>query len=174
RIEFPHPQVPGSTLEYHRVLGCDVRFEQPRCAVVLPLATSTLPSRLANPAVARALRETIADLLAGRSLAARVAVTIRHRLSDGDTTTRAAIAQTQGLSVRSLERGLHAEGVSLRVLRRDTQLVIARDLLASSNLTIKEVAARVGFSGTAPFDRAFKACQGVSPQDFRRLVESRA
>src|SRR5262249_34540595 len=88
--------------------------------------------------------------------------------------TRGALARTQGLSVRSFQRRLQAEGVSLRGLRRDTQLLMARDLLASSKLTIKEIAARVGFSGTAPFDRAVKAYQGVSPQDFRLRAANRA
>src|SRR5262249_10781706 len=146
RVEFPHAPGGGNTLEYRRVLGCDVRFEQPHCAVVLPRASLSERSRQANPAVARALREALADQLVARTgptLAARVAAMIRHRVSEGGAATRRALAQTQGLSVRSLQRRLHAEGVSLRGLRRDTQLLMARDLLASSKLTIKEIAARV-------------------------------
>jgi AraC-like DNA-binding protein len=177
RVEFPHAPGRGNTLEYRRLLGCDVRFEQPHCAVVLPRASLSLRSRQANPAVARALREALVDQLVARtgpSLAARVAAMIRHCLAKGGAATKGTLAQTQGLSARSLQRRLQAEGVSLRVLRRDTQLVMARDLLASSKLTIKEIAARVGFSGTAPFDRAFKAFHGISPQDFRHGAANRA
>jgi len=140
-------------------------------------ATLALRSRLASPSVEGALRRTIDALRAtreGAALSARVPATVYLRLWMGEAATEGAIAKALGLSVRSLQRGLRTEGASLRSLRRETQLSVAQEILASSDMSIKEVAARVGFSSTASFDHAFKALRGVSPQRFRAFGAQRS
>src|SRR5262245_57749766 len=176
-VHFPHPARPGSASEYRRVLGCEVRFAEPRCEIFVPAAILRLPSKLASPSVASALRRTIDALRATRvnaALSERVPATVYLRLSMGEAATEGTIAKALGVSVRSLQRGLRTEGASLRVLRRDTQLAFAQEVLTSSDLSIKEVAARVGFSSTAAFDHAFKALWGVSPGHFRTFGPKRA
>jgi AraC-like DNA-binding protein len=176
-VHLQHSEKPGNVAEYRRVLGCEVRFSQPHCAIFVSPATLQLRSRLASPSVESALRRTIDALhetRAGAALSARVPATVYLRLWMGEAASEGAIAKALGLSVRSLQRGLRTEGASLRSLRRETQLAVAQEILASSQMSIKEIAARVGFSSTASFDHAFKALRGVSPQRFRAFGAQRS
>jgi len=176
-VHFPHSARTGTVSEYRRVLGCEVHFAQPHCAVFLPPGILTQPSTLASPSVESALRRTIDDLRATRAktaLSEQVPATVYMRLWMGEAATEGAIAKALGLSVRSLQRGLATEGASLRTLRRNTQVAVAQEILTSSDLSIKEVAARVGFSSTAAFDHAFKALLRVSPGRFRAVGARRA
>lgn len=50
---------------------------------------------------------------------------------------------------------------------RSLRMARARDLLESTDLTISEVARRVGYGDPAHFSRAFKRSEGISPNAFR-------
>ena len=52
--------------------------------------------------------------------------------------------------------------------RTDLLIMNAQRLLASSELSISEVADRLGFTSETYFRRVFKAKVGVSPRDFRK------
>ncbi len=64
---------------------------------------------------------------------------------------------------RAFKRAL-GESVGSYILRR--RLVVAKDLLVSSGMSVKEVAASVGFRDQSYFSRVFKREEGVSPTDF--------
>ena len=49
----------------------------------------------------------------------------------------------------------------------------ARRLLASSDATLEEIAARLGFSSPFHFSRAFKRANGVAPDHWRRQLAQR-
>ncbi|MEU3459290.1 AraC family transcriptional regulator [Streptomyces sp. NPDC006733] len=55
-------------------------------------------------------------------------------------------------------------------LIRARQILEAKRLIAGTNLTIRQVAAEVGFADPAYFSRFFRRETGVSPGDFRRAV----
>lgn len=77
------------------------------------------------------------------------------------------LARTFGLSIATFRRRLQVEGTSLIKLRQAKRFEIAVDLLSRSRLTIKEIAARLHFSDTATFRRAFRLWAGRSPRAFR-------
>jgi len=56
--------------------------------------------------------------------------------------------------------------------QRELRVDEARSLLLSTNLLVKEVAARVGFSDVFYFSRSFKRMIGMSPTEFRRRHQS--
>jgi len=47
---------------------------------------------------------------------------------------------------------------------------LARELLRNQNLSIKEVAAQVGYKDSFYFSRIFKLVTGVAPQDYRNMI----
>lgn len=74
------------------------------------------------------------------------------------------IAAEAGITADHL-RELFRDRFGLRPVeyRRGLQLVRARDLLAGSNLNVKQVAREVGFSDPLYFSRVFKRQFGISP-----------
>lgn len=77
------------------------------------------------------------------------------------------LAEMFGLTPATLRRRIAGEGTTLIALRKACRLEAALDLLQGSNLSIKEIAARVQFNDTATFRRAFRAWTGKSPTAFR-------
>jgi AraC-like DNA-binding protein len=76
-------------------------------------------------------------------------------------------ARALALSERSLRRRLAEEGWSYSAILQESQLRLARQLLADPTRPIKEVAFAVGFASSAAFHRAFKRWTGASPVTFR-------
>ncbi len=92
-----------------------------------------------------AAREAVADLL------------------DRGEATPAAVAARLAMSERTLQRRLHAEGTSLREVVSDVRIDLAQQLLRAGGMTVEQVAARLRFSDTATFRRAFKRRTGTTP-----------
>jgi AraC-like DNA-binding protein len=69
---------------------------------------------------------------------------------------------------RSFQRFLTENGTSFRQMRDELRRAMATDLLSNSDKTIAEVAARVGHSSPAAFDRAFKRWTGETPSNYRK------
>lgn len=78
------------------------------------------------------------------------------------------IAEIFGLTTATLRRRLASEGWTLLKLRECCREEVAVELLAGSKLTIKQIAARVQFSDSATFRRAFRKWTGQSPSDYRK------
>lgn len=64
---------------------------------------------------------------------------------------------------RILNREVH---VSFRRMLRQVRIEEAKNLLATSRLSVKEVAARVGFSDSHYFSRVFKEITGAKPSEY--------
>lgn len=74
-------------------------------------------------------------------------------------------------SVRTFTRRLQEEGSSFRDLRSEIQLDIAKRLLRKSQLPIKTIVEKSGFTSPAAFSRAFHAAIGQTPLEYRKGAE---
>ena len=72
-----------------------------------------------------------------------------------------------GMSVRTLQRGLAAAGVSHEVLVAQTRFATAAAVLERTNAKILDLALDLGYSDHANFTRAFRRWAGCSPQEYR-------
>jgi AraC-like DNA-binding protein len=87
--------------------------------------------------------------------------------ADGDFSLH-GLAERLGLSSRQTARLVRGEtGRSFRQLKADARLERARTLLASSELSILEVALRAGWNSTSQFHEAFRQRAGVTPARYR-------
>lgn len=78
------------------------------------------------------------------------------------------VAKEVPISPVRLSRILNQEvGVSFRQLLRHIRIEEAKRMLAMKRYSIKEVAARVGFSDSHYFSRSFKDLAGLSASDYR-------
>ena len=78
------------------------------------------------------------------------------------------IAQALGVSLQKLNRHFQqASGKSLGEFLRTQRICRARDLLNTSQLSIKEIAAARGFSSPQTFSRTFKQMLKIPPRRYR-------
>jgi AraC-like DNA-binding protein len=76
-----------------------------------------------------------------------------------------------GMSVRTLQRGLAAGGVSHEVLVAQMRFATAAAVLERTNAKILDLALDLGYSDHANFTRAFRRWAGCSPQEYRSTHE---
>jgi AraC-like DNA-binding protein len=77
------------------------------------------------------------------------------------------LAADLGTSIRTLERSLARENLSVRLLKQEVQMKTAKEML-SMGVRAKEVAAKVGFEDVTAFSRAFHKWTGISPSHFKK------
>jgi len=88
-------------------------------------------------------------------------------LREGNVTVRRA-AQQLGISPRSLQRQLTETGASFSELVAEVRLETACHLLTESELSIAEIACRLGYSGPSSFSRIFMRLMKIQPAVYRR------
>ena len=147
-----------------RLLGCRVRFNQPRSAIIFSADDLHLPVRPpANPPEADL--SAAANRL-GLGFADRARAAIRSRLADPGL-DRAAVAAALGMSSRTFNRRLADQGLSFAALLRDTRYRTARQLLATSETRLGAIAVALGYPDQSAFSRAFRQWSGQSPRLWR-------
>lgn len=167
-VSFRHAPL-GDPAEHAEFFGVAPRFEAPRNALVLDLATLALPVHGAE----LALRSPLLRLLDARvsapsepDVVATIRAELKRRLPRG--TDKAEVARALGLSPRTLARRLQEVGTRYNVVLDETRQQMARDLLASPSLAVYEVALLLGYSEPSTFHRAFRRWTGESPDAWRR------
>jgi AraC-like DNA-binding protein len=169
-VSFQHPQ-PTDTAEHQRIFRAPVHFAQPRNELVLDRALLALPLARADAGLCAVLERHAQELLARLPQHDDTTAQVRRLLGDalagGDPNIN-TVARQLGLSARTLQRKLRAEGTAyqdvLAAMRRD----LARRYLREREMAVCEVAYLLGFSGPSAFHRAFRRWTGVTPKEFRQ------
>ena len=167
-VRFLHAAPPAPVIEANaEMLGLVPAFGQDRCEIVYP-DVRELPVPGARPALATVVEEQLEAML--QALERGAPVTARARAVIGDllaagTCTVDALARSVHMSRRSLERTLAEEGTSAGTLIEDERK--QRALAWLPQLSIEEVAARLGYSDARAFARAFKRWTGLAPSEAR-------
>lgn len=77
------------------------------------------------------------------------------------------IASELALSTRTMHRRLREEATSLRDLKEEAKLELAKQELMRGRTPIKRIAEIAGFRNEKSFSRAFRSWTGASPREFR-------
>jgi AraC-like DNA-binding protein len=171
-VDLAHPPV-GDPGEWERVFGCPVRFGARRNVLRFPAAALKRVPVAANRAVAAQIKRYNAALLArvtSDRIGDRVADMVRMLLLDGLRADRFLVARRLGMSERTLKRRLLKDGTTFKGLRDGVRAETAQALLSNRSLKVETVARSVGFTGTAPFSKAFARWSGVSPARYRERL----
>jgi AraC-like DNA-binding protein len=152
------------------MFGCPVYANRSWAGLALPRETVQIPLKRRDP-VLRGMLERQADTVAtGMPEIGGVALEVRHalmaRLTKGQIDID-VIARDLGTSSRTLQRRLSAAGLSYQQLLDGVRREIADRYLATTSLSIGEVAYLLGYSEPAAFHRAFKRWHDLTPQGFR-------
>ncbi len=165
---FPFPQ-PAHVSVYPTIFCKELRFGAPRAEIEFDARYLDLPiardeSDL-NAMLKRALPLTVLPYRRDRLLVDHVRQLLREpkRRFAGADDLAAALA----LSTRTLHRRLQAEGASLRELKEESRIELAKQALARRRDPIKRVAHAAGFRNEKSFSRAFRSWTGETPSGFR-------
>lgn len=169
-------EAPPDTAPYEALFGAPVGFASPIDEVVLPAELFDRPMPMANEAMhayfQRHADAALAQLGPAPSLPDRVRAFVADRLPDGGATLEAA-ARSLGMSARTLQRRLRAEGASFEDLVDAARRARAMVYL-DAHVSIGEVAYLLGYAEPSVFHRAFKRWTGTSPEAWRAASGERS
>lgn len=154
--------------ELERLLGCRVRPRSERNSIAFPVHALDQPVPGANRLIYRLLGSYLERVRAARSTSIidRAQSYIRGALPSG-TCSVERCAEKLGMSVRTLQSRLLAEGARFSELVEGQREAVAKSLLAQRQLTLDEIADRLGYGEQTSFGRAFKRWTGLTPHQFR-------
>lgn len=168
-VFFRH-DAPGSTHAHEAHFGCPVRFSSGRDALLVSRETMRTANRLGDRGISRFLDQhlmtQVAQLADEDGLESRVRLAVSRVLSEGVPSV-SAIAETLGMSARTLQRRLSDAGQSFQGLVDHARRDLAQRLLQETGYSLAEVAFLTGFADQSGFTRAFKRWAGCTPRSYR-------
>jgi AraC-like DNA-binding protein len=168
RLQFGFPR-PGDVRLYETLLGTTPTFDAPRTLIVLDAAAMKRPMLPGSALALHQAEEQCRRLLAERRARSGLAARVCHHLAlrGGRPLDMNAMAAELCLSARTLRRRLQEEGATYLALCDEVRKTFAEELLALPNLSIEQIADRLGYSEAAGFIHAFKRWTGMTPRAFR-------
>ena len=176
RVVLMRPRPAGDS-SFRQFFRCDIRYGADRYALDFSRKTLEQPLAGGNEDLARSNdrvgEEYLARLELG-SVATRVRTSLVKELPNG-VQTQDFFAKRLGLSGRSLQRKLQAEGTSFNQVLNETRLDLARSYLRQQPAhSLTEIAFLLGFSDTSSFSRAFHRWTGVAPSAYSSSTAMKA
>lgn len=110
-------------------------------------------------------RALVDQVVGVRQFGEWIAMTLRE-VGDG-LPTLPEIAGMLNMSARSLNRYLEREGTSFREIAGRVNHELACERLATTDMSVTEIAYSLGFNDTSNFTRAFRSREGCSPGVYR-------
>jgi AraC-like DNA-binding protein len=169
-VQLPH-RAHEHACELEAACATSIRFGQSQGGVVLRATTLDLRSSIGDESLFNFLEQQIKAAAADygeKDLLRSVYDVIMARLGRSSI-DMAAVARLLGLSERTLQRHLREVGSSYRdvldLVRHDKAL----RLLLQPQLTVAEIAGRLGFDSAAVFIRAFRRWTNLTPARWRLL-----
>jgi len=161
---------PEDAPAYETLLQAPVECGAPVAALVLDEAAWALPLRGADPYLRPMLKAALAasglDVPGNTDLQRAIRTRLRDALASG-AAEPARIARLLGMSERTLQRRLAATGDSYSELLQSFRRTEAMRLLVDTDLTLVEVASRLGYAEQTSFTRAFRRWSGATPAAWR-------
>jgi len=167
-MRFSYP-APTHAHKYAEVFQCPIHFGAQSNELRFDACWLDAELPQANPVVCQIFqtqcRELVTELMGERSFAQIVGSMIVDGL--GNYLSEEQIADKLHVSPRTLRRKLAKEGTNFQGLVTAMRRNLAKELLLSQELSVKQVAERLGYSDSASFHHAFKRWTGVSPSSYR-------
>jgi AraC-like DNA-binding protein len=161
---------PNDGAQHRAFFKVTPRFDSEFSALRFPARDLARPVVNADPA-ARRLAEQQVKAAGGPELLQRVYRGLRQLMLDnrhsGDD-----LAQLLTMHRRTLNRRLKAEGTTFQQVLDEVRYEVSRDLLASSDVHLDDIAATLGYAAVTPFMRTFRRWSGTTPGRWRRRART--
>jgi AraC-like DNA-binding protein len=168
--EVVTPVLPEPTAPYEAIMGSPIRQgTEPR--LVFSVADMRRPFLTSNDSLwgifEPGLRQRMAELDPTASTPQRVRAALLEGLPSGLVSIE-SVAHKLGLSKRTLQRRIEAEGSSFQQILQQTRHDLAQHYLKNTALSMAEIAFLLGFDEPNSFYRAFRSWSGTTPNGLRQ------
>jgi len=152
--------------------GMRMHFDRPVHRLSFDARSLDLPYLMPDRASLLLARDQCERELDAFGLNGRLVERVRSLISlpEGGCRSLEEVATALHQSARTLKRQLATHGVSFSTLRDDDLRERASVLLRSSELSLAEIALRLGYSNVTNFERAFRRWTSTSPAEWRRAT----
>ncbi len=169
RIDMPYPRPPEAA-SYEQYFGCPVSFGHTHARFWIRNEHLRLRLPSADPnahGMYRAMcdQQLVAQQSSTETLGERVLTHLG--LFSGSYPNAEDVAQSLGLSERTLRRQLSEEGHNFRDLLAQARYAKAQHLLKHTALSTEAIAQQLGYAESAAFIHAFQRWAGMTPSTFR-------
>lgn len=168
RVELTYPP-PAHAASYRDFFGCDVRFEADRNRVCFDAGMLDLPLPRADALTLQVCEEMCATMVDQMQYAAGPAKQVRDLImaSPNAYPSLEEIAGEMFTTPRTLRRRLAGQGTSYQRILNEVRKNLAMRFLRETDLSMEEIAERVGFSDSRNFRQAFKRWTDTTPSSHR-------
>ncbi len=167
-IELAYPEPPRSQL-YQHFFSNPIRFGCPQNRAILSPAVLALPLIFADKNCAEKTdlicQYKVKNIQQESGIIHRVNQLLQR--SDLATVSLESLADALCMSPRTLRRQLQLQAVSYKSLLEAQRKKTAVKLISRSDITLDDLASRLGYRDTSSFSRAFKKWFGLSPNQYR-------
>ena len=170
-VEFAFPS-PSDLTRYHNLFGSDITFDAPRNSLVIgsDVLDRSVPGVDASlSAILEAQAKRILDDLNEKPELVRQVETIIALGLGHESTSIDNVASRLFMHARTLHRRLIQHGTSFRQLKDNIVIRSAQDALLQTDLSVTDIALKLGYSENSAFTRTFKRVCDVSPSQYRRV-----
>ncbi|HGY2300962.1 TPA: AraC family transcriptional regulator [Pseudomonas putida] len=160
---------PSDSARYERFLGCECEFGHQVTELHYPHKILAQAPQLANRLTRTVLQETCDRLIGKAKTSSGFAGEVYQlmMLTPNQFPTMEQIAQQMRLTTRTLRRKLDAEGTDFGAILDDVRSSLALEYLQTTKMSTEDIAAKIGFSDSTNFRRAFKRWTGKTPRQVR-------
>ncbi len=156
----------------HATFGPNIAFDQPQNSIVFESCLLNSKHNDENPELYSLLNhETflqLKQLTQKKDLLSDIRAFITSTIGNEQCNSK-NIAQQLNMSQRSMVRHLTKAGTSFRELKLDIIEQMTKLALRESEVSVYEIALRMGFAETSPLNRMFKNKTGYTPLQYREL-----
>lgn len=159
---------PADTKPYQRHFQAPLVFNASDTGLLAPAALLNRPVPTADPLLHLMMRERVAELASreGEDIVGRLRRRLPALLAEHGATVE-AVAQSLGLTGRTLNRRLAEHGTSFAQLRDEARYAMARQLLRGTAMPVGEIAAQLGYAHASALTSAFRRWSGIGPAEWR-------
>ena len=168
-VFVPHAR-PADVTHYCNLLKTRPRFNAEFCAVRFPASWLTRPIEGADPQLHGVAESAVASTQ-NADFVQMVFRALRTLLLEGRNSGDET-AQMLSMHRRTLNRRLKDHGTTFQQVLDEVRFSIARQHLATSDITLDDVAASLGYGSVSPFMRTFRRWSGTTPGRWRRSFVS--
>ncbi|MDP9808116.1 AraC-like DNA-binding protein [Rhizobium tibeticum] len=174
-LELRRPN-PGT--DRHAIyFDCPIHFGAKRDRMVLNAPDLDLPFPGHNPELLKmltpALANAVREIEAQATLGELVKGALKRAMASGRPDI-GAVARELGLSERTLQRRITAQGATFRALLTEARQELGSQLLSDPSIDTEEVAFLLGYQDANSFYRAFREWENMTPGHWRRTMSQSA
>lgn len=161
--------------EIHKhALLCECSFNQAVNEIHYPKVILEKSPLLGNQLSIKLLQQTCNQLLGRTKMSTGVAGEVYQILmmTPNKFPSMESVADLLFMTSRTLRRKLDSESTSYRCILDDARCALATEYLLVTKMSTEDIAARLGFSDTANFRRAFKRWTGRTPNQVREASKN--